>query len=115
MIGLTDNFEGASSIIEARRNKDGVLTGRGLVPSSGMRAVVDFSKRRAVETLRDIMDGHADAAPYSYGNNKSACDWCDYAGVCMFDAKFRGCSMRKMVKMDKAGFFHGIGGNEGDR
>ncbi len=115
VIGLTDNFEGASSIIEARRNKDGVLTGRGLVPSSGMRAVVDFSKRRAVETLRDIMDGHADAAPYSYGNNKSACDWCDYAGVCMFDAKFRGCSMRKIVKMDKTGFFHGIGGNEGDR
>lgn len=115
VIGLTDNFEGASSIIEARRNKDGVFTGRGLVPSNGMRAVVDFSKRRAIETLRDIMNGHAEAAPYSYGNNKSACDWCDYAGVCMFDAKFRGCSMRRIIKMDKAGFFDGIGGNVDDR
>ena len=114
VIGLTDNFEGASSIIEARRNKDGVLTGRGLVPYNGMRAIVDFSKRRAVETLRDIMDGHVGAAPYSYGNNKSACDWCDYASVCMFDEKFRSCSMRRIIKMDKAGFFGGISGNKVD-
>ncbi len=115
VIELTDNFEGASSIIEARRNKDGVITGRGLAPYYGMRAVVNFSKRRAVETLRDIMDGRVEPAPYSYGNNKSSCDWCDYASVCMFDAKFRGCSMRKIVKLDKAGFFDGIDGNQDDR
>ena len=53
-----------------------------------------------IASLTDFLDGNIAIEPYREGQ-RSACDYCDYKGVCGFDPTFAGNRYRKVKKADK--------------
>jgi ATP-dependent helicase/nuclease subunit B len=59
-----------------------------------------YVRDRLVQYGNEILDGNISIEPYQT-EKRSACDYCDYRGVCGFDPAFSGNRYRKMGKLKK--------------
>ena len=48
-------------------------------------------KQKVKEACKELLDGKIDAHPMKT-KERSACTYCRYKGICMFDTMFEGCS-----------------------
>ena len=103
----TDLLEAQSpnfpDVLNVKVNNDGSLSKSSLVTdANGFKAVMDRALEKAGEHLDGIRAGTVNAAPSSF-RKKSACQYCDWKAVCLFDARMDARSVRP---------FEGIRGNE---
>ncbi len=81
--------------------KDGTFTAASSIATREQFQVLgDYVKRQLVAYGNEILDGNISIAPYKE-EKRTACDYCDYKGICGFDPAFAGNQYRKMKKMDK--------------
>ena len=103
----TDDFDKASTVIKAKRNKSGELSGSGLVDSDEYRLIIDTARQRAAASLERIMEGDFDIKPFVNAVNKRecACTHCDFKDICRFDAELSKGGYRKVYQMSADSFF----------
>ena len=70
-----------------------------------------FAKDKIKEFGKDILDGKADVNPYRK-DSKTACDYCDYKGICGFDRNIPGFKYRELRSFKDDEFFKCIIANE---
>lgn len=81
--------------------KDGTFTAASSVASRERFSFLgNYVKEKLVTYGNEILNGNISIAPYRE-DKKTACDYCDYKGVCGFDPSFSGNRYRKLHKKDK--------------
>lgn len=86
IIAAAEDFEKSATVISARYNAQGEVTGSGIVSRSEYEAVIEDAKRIAAGTIGRIMAGHAEVSPARRpGAGSAACAYCPYGDVCRFD------------------------------
>lgn len=81
--------------------KDGAFTSASNVATREQFAALgDYVKKQLVTYGNGILDGNIAIEPYKE-DKKTACDYCDYKGVCGFDPAFAGNRYRRIKKTDK--------------
>ncbi len=81
--------------------KDGTFTAASSVATrEQFQALGDYVKKQLLTYGNEIIDGNISIAPYKE-EKRTACDYCDYKGICGFDPSFAGNRYRKMKKTDK--------------
>ncbi len=76
--------------------------GDALISPGGLNRLMEYTKRRATDTLALALAGETAAAPLALGTY-DACSGCAYKSVCRFDLNLPGCKHRygKNVKQDE--------------
>ncbi|MBO4848527.1 MAG: PD-(D/E)XK nuclease family protein [Clostridia bacterium] len=106
VIAATDDFDKASSVISAKRGRDGEAAGAGLVRGEEMMYVMESARRKAAATLRSIFDGEAGVRPTRLvKGGKTACRYCPYGDVCRFDPDLSPSGYRDIYPMSADAFF----------
>lgn len=106
IIAATDTFDKRSSVISARYDKNGDITGTGMVDRAEYDLVIEDAKRIAAKTLQSIMQGHAEVSPYRRGaSGKNACRYCPYSSVCRFDPDPGSDKYRRIGYLGADGYF----------
>ncbi len=107
VISATDSFDKASTVINAKRDKEGNAVGSGFVDKEEYRLVIETARKRAASALERIYEGEIDAHPYmnSVSKNEKACTYCDYKDICRFDDELSNSGYRKIVPMSADAFF----------
>ena len=90
-------------ILGAVLNADGTPRKGGMTADlRGMHALMAWSSRLAAEMAQRIQEGRIDISPAKLGD-WTACQWCEYKGVCARDEKRRGGRFRDLsVDKDEA-------------
>ncbi len=90
-------------ILGAVLNADGTPRKGGMTADlRGMHALMAWSRRLAAEMAQRIQEGRIDISPAKLGD-WTACQWCEYKGVCARDEKRRGGRFRDLsVDKDEA-------------
>lgn len=106
VLELTEDFEGASTVVNMKYNKDGELTGAGLVSDDELERAVRFAEEKAAETLERILEGEIAISPaeLSHGR-KHACKNCPYMDVCRFDPDLKKGGVRAIPYLTADAFF----------
>ena len=87
---------GKSDVIPVTLKKDGTPTAASHVYSQGEFEQLTREVEEVVCRLaEDILDGKAEASPAMWKDDKTACDYCPYRGVCGFDPSIEGYKYRK--------------------
>lgn len=90
-----------SSIIPVEINKDGFPTKRSNVASKDQFEIMKQYVRKKIAGLgKEIIDGTTKINPYKL-KNRTACDYCQYRGICGFDTKLPGNSYRNLKQFEK--------------
>ena len=106
VIEATEDFDGASTVVKMKFDKNGGLTGSGLVSGEELAFVMDYAKRRAANTLGSILEGEVGISPYEMtAGKKRACRICPYGDVCRFDPELTPGRMRSIFPMGADAFF----------
>lgn len=107
VIEATEDFDGASTVVRMKYNKEGELIGSGLVSGEELKFAVDYAKKRAAGTLASILAGNIDISPCEMktGKKSTACRICPYGDVCKFDPELAPGRMRSIYPMDADAFF----------
>jgi ATP-dependent helicase/nuclease subunit B len=81
--------------------KDGTFAASSSVATrEQFAALSDYVKKQLVTYGNEILDGNISIEPYKE-EKRTACDYCDYKGICGFDPSFTGNKYRKIKKTDK--------------
>lgn len=101
IIGHMDRgLTGRSDVVNVQLNKDGTPDARSKVrDASDLECLGEFARLKAGELEEEILSGRIEARPYKYKNN-TACDYCRYASVCMFDERIEGCEYKEPETID---------------
>ena len=79
----------SSSIIPIKKNKDEKFDRFSMNASQKQfQDLIDYVKWKTENMREEINQGKIDLNPYSNGNNKNACDYCHYRGICQFDPRY---------------------------
>lgn len=90
-----------SAVIPVETGKDGNCTRKsGVISGAGMDLLLDQTARTMQAFGKEILEGHAEIAPYQYGS-QTGCDYCAYRPVCGFDTRLPGNDYRKLSRMDR--------------
>ncbi len=89
-----------SAVIPAAVNKDGSLS-RTSSAATGeqFRILSDYVNRKIRSIGREILDGNVEINPYQM-KKRTACDYCEYRGVCGFDERIPGYHFRNLPLFD---------------
>lgn len=83
-----------SKVIPVRLNKDGELTGKSVVSKEDFDAITSSVSELIDRLCSDMLAGDVKARPKKSktkdinGNEKTACTYCNYRGICSFDESF---------------------------
>ena len=87
-----------SKVIPVETTKTGSFSKRSsTVSNASFKAMCSFVMDKVKEYGNEIIDGDISLEPYKMGT-KTACDYCDYKGICGFDQKLPGSEYRKLIK-----------------
>lgn len=90
-----------SKVFPVETNKDGIPTKRSSIATKReFQAIADYVNDKMLAISSEIMEGNTKVNPYKLGD-KTACDYCEYSGVCGFDTKLPGYKYRKLRAIDK--------------
>ena len=90
-----------SSVIPVNTNKDGYPTKTSSIASNvEFQAITDYVKKKMDELSCKIMKGEVGVSPFKLGD-RTACDYCEFSGVCGFDTKLPGYKYRRLRVLDK--------------
>lgn len=92
-----------SDIIPVRFTKTGASGKETLLPAGQMNIALDVAQDIAAQTAERILAGETDAKPVKQ-KSATACDYCDYQGVCRFESKSGG-GYRKIDSLNAEAFF----------
>ena len=91
---------GSSSIINAGINKNGSLSARSKAANEEEFHVLRKYVRHVFrETGNKIVDGKTDIAPFKTNDDKTACTYCPFKPVCLFDQSMKGNHYRYLPKL----------------
>jgi len=102
IIHQLDNEIGkTSNVIPVGFNTSGSLSKSSNVASTRQfEQLSDYVNGKIAEIGKEILDGNIQVKPYEL-EDKNACEYCPYGGVCGFDKKTPGFSHRRMAKYKK--------------
>ena len=101
-----------SDVIPARLNKDGSVAKSSQAESlENFSRIRDFANRKVKELGNAIVRGGIKAEPYAE-ENRNACTFCPYGGICGFDRKIPGYEFRRLRKMNLEDVLNQIIGQE---
>jgi len=81
--------------------KDGAFTAASSIATrEQFKMLGDYVKKQLITYGNEILEGNISIEPYKE-EKRTACDYCDYKGVCGFDSSFAGNKYRKIKKTDK--------------
>lgn len=90
-----------STIIPVELNKDGTPSKRSNMASKKQFDLMErYTRQKMKELGQEMVNGGAEVNPYKF-QDRTACDYCDYKGVCGFDTKLPGNTFRKLKKYEK--------------
>ncbi len=98
---MDDEIEGSSGVVPVKvRKRDGALmpsAGGHLMTKEEFTELSEEVNRQVQRICGEICDGVIDIRPKREkkkdmeGNYRTACRYCDYRSICMFDTSFEGC------------------------
>jgi len=92
---------GEEKSIPVSYKKDGTFKASSSIASrEQFKALSDYVKKQLVTYGNEILNGNIAIKPYKE-EKKTACDYCDYKGVCGFDPSFSGNKYKKIKKAEK--------------
>lgn len=90
-----------SSVIPVETNKEGYPTKRSSVASKEhFKAITSYARNKMTQLGREIIEGSTKINPYKM-KDKTACNYCQYSGICGFDTKMPGNVYRNLRLFDK--------------
>ena len=90
-----------SSVVPVKTSKEGYPAKVSSVASNvEFKAITNYVKKKMDKLSCEIMDGEVSVNPYKLGE-KTACDYCEYNGICGFDTKLPGYRYRRLPAIDK--------------
>lgn len=102
VINLLDSqFEKKSDVIPVTKNKDGSLSKASkVVEEQDFELLMDYVNRKITTLGKGILQGDVRIKPYEM-DKRTACDYCNFKGVCGFDKKIPGFGYRKLPKFSE--------------
>lgn len=88
-----------SLVVPVGTKKDGMLKkNAATITTENFKELIDFTERKLQEIGVQIGAGETSVHPYQKADSMKscACDYCNYHGICGFDAKLAGNSYRKI-------------------
>ena len=103
VIHLSDqrlNEQVKSDIVPITLKKDGSFAARGNSTLTGdsLQMLREYTNQMIEDSATKITQGQLNINPTTYGKS-TACDYCQYRGICQFDADFLGNQSRILPKM----------------
>lgn len=90
-----------SLVIPVELSKDGYPTKRSNMASQKQfDAMQQYVRKKITDLGKELIDGSTALNPYKMKNN-TACDYCEYKGICGFDTKLPGNTYRNLKLFDK--------------
>lgn len=90
-----------SSVIPVNTGKDGYPSKLSSIASNAeFKAITEYVKKKMDELSCEIMEGEVKVNPFKLGE-KTACDYCEFSGICGFDTKLPGYKYRRLAKLEK--------------
>lgn len=90
-----------SSVIPVNTGKDGFPSKTSSTASNvEFHAITEYVKKKMDVLSCEIMKGEVAVNPYKLGE-KTACDYCEFSGICGFDTKLPGYRYRRLSLLDK--------------
>lgn len=90
-------------ILPLKLKKDGDYAARSsIADSDAIDALGYFVHRRIEELASGWMSGNISKNPYLYikeSKRRTACDFCQYKGICRFDEKREGCDYHRLMEL----------------
>ena len=79
-----------------------------------LRIMMKHSRSKLRELGESIVSGHVDKSPYLIYDNglRTACDYCDYKQVCLFDSSLPWCKNRKLKILKEDEIFNKMNESE---
>ncbi len=105
-----------STVIPVETLKDGMLSKNSSVAKTeDFEHMISFVREKMKTLGNEIMEGMTDTNPYQL-DNRTACDYCNFVGMCGFDKKLPGKEFRVLEKRTKEDVWREINGdNDVDR
>lgn len=95
---LDGEFEKKSDVIPVTKNKDGSFAKTSKVlETEDFQVLMDYVNKKIALLGKGILEGDVKIHPYEM-DQRTACDFCSYQGVCGFDKKIPGYSYKKLKK-----------------
>jgi len=95
--GLGDSEEFISKAVKIKF-KDGTPSGKHLTELRNIEALQKHALKKLKEFGKEMATGNTGVSPIKDGN-LTACDWCDYKKICLFNGRFTGCRYKKLTKL----------------
>lgn len=61
-----------------------------LIEENQFYQLIEQVDHKVIELCQSMTDGKIPVFPAKY-SQKTACDYCKYKGICLFDREFKGC------------------------
>jgi len=96
---MDQEFETASAVMPVKRKKDGSLSSTSITGTTEQFSLLmEYADYKIKEIGERVYKGDISVNPYQK-DDRNACTYCSYKGVCHFDTKVEGFVMRKLDKM----------------
>lgn len=91
----------SSDVIPVSVNKDGSLSKTSQTESlENFERIRDYTNRKVKDLGNRIVQGHIKADPYAR-EDRNACSFCPYGGICWFDRRIPGFEFRRLPKLKR--------------
>ena len=97
LLALDNSDDPVSKAIRIKY-KDGVPSGKHLADYIKVEALQKHALKKLTEFGKQMATGNTGVAPIKDGQS-TACDWCDYKKICLFNGRFTGCRYKKLTKL----------------
>lgn len=102
-----------SNVIPVETLKNGLFSKNSSVAGEEeFHNMVHYIKKLMSQYGNEIVSGKADINPYKLGD-KTACDYCNYKGICQFDKKWPGHKYRELEQIEEEEIWRHINGEGG--
>ena len=106
VLDASEGPDSRSTVLRVRYNKEGAVTGSGLVSADELKLAVGFAEKKAASTLESILCGEIAVSPtHTVKGDRLACKYCVYKDVCLFDPELSRSGARDVYPMSADGFF----------
>lgn len=102
-----------SDVIPVETLKSGLFSKNSSVASrKDFHQLVAYTKQLMKQFGDEIIAGKTEINPYKLGD-KTACDYCNYQGICGFDARSQGFQYRELEEKEKEEIWRQLNGEDG--
>lgn len=114
---MAEDGEGQSHFYPVGRKKKGrgFLASSKLVGPEAFETLGTYVRHKVQKSAELILSGQADVNPYRIGSSQTACQFCDYKGICGFDLRIPGYRYRDLKKLDHDEILEKMANGEDDR